>query len=774
MNPDNSILAAMITPAMFYAGAVCAAIPILIHLLNRRRFRRIRWAATQFLLEANRQNRRRLRIEELILLSLRCLAMLLVGMMLARIFVRPQTLAALLGSRGGTDYIVLIDDSFSMALRDTAGETGEETATVFERGLTAVERLVGWLREESPESGLTILTTSRPDQPVIAESSLSRLDPAAFRQLWRNRTPSYRRADLPQAFAAVRKMLDARRATETFVYLVSDFQRTDWPTQEPTGTSEENSVPMAPLAGYDQTGRSLKVVLVDAGSESTDNLAVTSVEIRQAQAVAGIGTRLVARVANFGATESPAGTMQVYLGQAGQPTVPVPAIPPGQEIEVPIEVTFPQPGSAALTVEWRPDALPVDNSRFCAVPVDRAIRVLIVNGEPSPDPYEDEAFLLSVALRPQGRQFSGNEVTVINEDELDQTDPAGFHVVMLVNVARVSEIAATRLESYVAGGGGLAVFTGDQVDVEAYNRILFRNGTGLLPARLSEPLAAPGDKPGIRIGEMNTNHPALRPFRNLVPTCFEAALVWAYCPAAEPATASVPAGTRPTQAAATLLRLDNAEKSPLILEREFQAGRVWLITTSADKEWNNLPDHPIFVVLLMEMTQHLARRPTRADRQLVGSPLTLPLDASRHQPTALVRTPAYPEEPAVTVQAEADPGTNETSIRWTQTQRPGIYQIELTDQSGGRTIEQAAVNVDNTESDLRRVRRDELEQVMAGWSWEYVRAEDLARSAAGGSRRELWPVLLVLLALVLMTEQTLAWWFGANRQWSALLRRSRS
>ena len=64
------ILAAVVSPALLWAGAAAVSVPIIIHFLTRRRFQRVRWAAVDFLLEANRENRRRVRIEELILLAL--------------------------------------------------------------------------------------------------------------------------------------------------------------------------------------------------------------------------------------------------------------------------------------------------------------------------------------------------------------------------------------------------------------------------------------------------------------------------------------------------------------------------------------------------------------------------------------------------------------------------------------------------------------------------------------------------------------------------------
>src|SRR5438105_4931183 len=91
------------------AGALVSA-PIIIHLINRMRFKRIRWAAMEFLLKAQKRNRRRLIIEQLILLALRCLLVALVGLLVMR-FVGLSF--ADIGSKAAL-HIVLLDDTLSM------------------------------------------------------------------------------------------------------------------------------------------------------------------------------------------------------------------------------------------------------------------------------------------------------------------------------------------------------------------------------------------------------------------------------------------------------------------------------------------------------------------------------------------------------------------------------------------------------------------------------------------------------------------------------------
>src|ERR1017187_3672952 len=73
-----------LNPWYMAAGGALVRSPIIIHLINRMRFKRVRWAAMEFLLKSQKRNRRRLIIEQLLLLFLRCLLILMTGLLLAR------------------------------------------------------------------------------------------------------------------------------------------------------------------------------------------------------------------------------------------------------------------------------------------------------------------------------------------------------------------------------------------------------------------------------------------------------------------------------------------------------------------------------------------------------------------------------------------------------------------------------------------------------------------------------------------------------------------
>src|SRR4051794_13583776 len=104
------MLDVFLNPGFLAVAAALVSVPIIIHLINRMRFKRIRWAAMEFLLKAQKRNRRRLIIEQLLLLFLRCLLVALAGLMVLR-WVGPS-----FSDFGGKQnlHIVLLDDTLSM------------------------------------------------------------------------------------------------------------------------------------------------------------------------------------------------------------------------------------------------------------------------------------------------------------------------------------------------------------------------------------------------------------------------------------------------------------------------------------------------------------------------------------------------------------------------------------------------------------------------------------------------------------------------------------
>src|SRR5437868_2155452 len=141
--------------AMFGAGVALVSIPIIIHILNRRRFRVVTWAAMEFLMRAMRKNRRRLEFEQWVLLATRCLLVFLLGLALARPMGCEKSAIARVAGRTGLNVIVL-DNSYSMAYQ--ADRPGAKTH------LDQAKKIVDGLIEQMSPGGesVVLITASGP------------------------------------------------------------------------------------------------------------------------------------------------------------------------------------------------------------------------------------------------------------------------------------------------------------------------------------------------------------------------------------------------------------------------------------------------------------------------------------------------------------------------------------------------------------------------------------------------------------------------------------
>ncbi len=747
------MLGAFVTPVLFWGGAAAMAAPVIIHLLARRRFQRVRWAAMDFLIQAERRNRRRVRLEELILLALRCLAVLLVALVVSRPFIRPTGVAAILGGTDRTERIFVIDDSFSMGY-----VSAQQSA--FERARASAINLLTRLREHAPSDTVTVLRTSAMEKPVVTgavlddrqfEDLLARLEALA---------PSQRGMKVDAVMAGVRRVLENDPGVvSACVYVLSDFQQRDW-TPGQRG-SEQTSGLAEPLTAWAGDQRSARVVLVDVGDDGADNLAITALRPLQRQWVTGVDARLEAAVGNFSRRAAEGLELQVTTGQAARASARLAQAPPATVSHVAIPVVFQRGGEATVRVEAGEDNLPVDNVRYLAAEVNEAIRILVVNGEPSADHYLDEVDLLVTALRPEGDVFSGNQVDIIEESQLDDARFNDYHLVILCNLYRVSELAADALHRYVHAGGGLAIFLGDQVgDPVIYNAALFRDGQGLLPASLQTIVRAP--EPGALLAGADFLHPVVRVFAGQDNPFLQRIRFQQYY-ATEPAgadeTDAPPTAGEFRPAANVIARYDDAERSPAIVERPYGAGRVMLFTSSADLEWNDWAKDPSYVVAMLEIAQHLARSSAASRTTQVGEPLRLPLDPSRFEQTAVVRGPGYPQQEQELITATPDDAGG-LHLTWPYTEQAGIYTMLLQPRTGGEEVRRFAVNLDAGESDLTPAPEDALRTVFSGLPVEYVAGVASADDEADEGRRELWPAFLALAMAVLMLEQFLAWRFG--------------
>ncbi len=781
-------------------GAAAVASPILIHLFARRRFQRIRWAAMSFLLEAHRQNRRRIRLEQLILLMLRCLAVLLLALVMARPFLQPSALARILGAAPQTERIILLDDSYSMDYRLPA-DSPSAGRSVFENAKLAVRRIVRWAGEVAPSDTMSLFVTSRPDAPIVILPDLSEASLAHLEGTIETLQPSQTTAHMTEAVRATADLIGKRPTqANTAIYIISDLRERDWSLPLDPVTNRPQSI-AEPLAALADEGASVKLVLIDAidGPSATAeaNAAVLGLIADQPQIVAGIPARFEVMVANY--SLAPLSDLQLSLSIARHrlPPVVVPELLPGQSVREPIEINYPVEGSDYVRVElvgadFNQDGVQLDNTRALAVEVLPALQVLLIDGEPSSDAYRDEVFLLRTALRPAGRVASGNDVVVADEQALEETDLASFHIVILANVNQCSKSATRNLESFVSAGGGFIVFAGDQLDLDHYNAELFNDGAGLLPARLIGVHDASPQVAGF--GEWDETHPILRAFSGRLTEVLRSVQVFSFVKVdlaahqgdalAETVDSTPPVATasdsprgeepqpgasdepvaappRPSPSPKVIARFNDADSSPAIVQSRFGRGTTLLVATSADQEWNDWASNFTYLPTMLELVQFAAPPPEAAGQTVVHGSIVCPFDPSVFQNRARLRNPDYPVSADAPLEAvRVDQWAS--AFEFDGTGKTGIYQFILQSNAKGEVHRFAAVNPDPSESNLRRVPAADLSEERVGMAFELIGDLSILREQVAAAKQELWWPLLWVAVAILMMEQTLAWWFGTR------------
>lgn len=776
----SSLLAAGFLNPLLAGGFGLVALPILIHLLSRRRFRRLDWAATRFLLEAERENRRRVRFEQWLLLALRCLAMALLVSVLARPFVRPGLVASLLGSHGQSARIIVMDDSASLGVRMGGGDE-------YERVKAAASRLVHWLAQEAPGDPVTVWLTSNRAEPLVPETRLDKgrvRDVAA--QIERTSVSNLRARPMGLIANIAQRLTASNDLSSADIYMISDFQKSDW-----IGSGENGRSCFEPLTRLSVAPResnagaasmSVRVALVSATTDEITNRALLSVDIERPQVIASLPTILNATVGEFmDAGSSAAGrsrelVVQVEVDGAAQPPVVVDDLGTSGRKEVSMELAIAEPGFCEITVRLSPgDAFAADDVRRLALRVKDSVSVLIVNGQPAVESYADEVQFLRNALAPPGTFSSGMRVEVVDATELDGTPLNNFDCVLLCNVARPSDGAIAALTRYVRDGGGLGVFPGSEVtDLADFNRAMYAEGAGLLPVALRDVVTVTDRGVGmVRIGE----HPVTAAISPNAESISEYVRFRGYFRLGEVAAAdaadsgaSSPATTQPVSR--VLARFTDAEQSAALVERSLGRGRVLLFASPVDLDWNDWARAPdgSFVVSMLEMASYLARHDEHPRQFTVGDPLVVTVAPDVYQPSAVLKSPAYPEDVAEELQQNTVGDLAE--LRSKQTTRLGVYKLDVQPRNGLLETWPLAVNLDRDESDLRRASEEELDAALTGIPHSLIGADEGFLSGSAETRRELWPAALLLLAVALVSEQVLAWWFGKVEHSGAGLRRA--
>ena len=706
-------------------------VPVLIHLINMLRHRRVDWAAMEFLLESQKKNRTWIIFKQLLLLLMRMAAVATIVLVVAQPLLRNQ-LGDLFGA-SKTHHILLLDDSCSMSDRGADTSAFDEAKKVIGRIGTEAARQV------QPQT-VTLLRfsqagrTARGTQPDLLEEPVGPNFVDRLHEALGPLAASQMPAGPNQALEAIGQLLGTSDDEHRIVYLISDFRARQW--EEPADLKKR-------LQHLADSGA--KIHLVNCVEAARPNLAIMSLRPMTGTRAAGVPLFMEVSVKNFGT--APVKEVAVLLEENGhpRPAVTIAEIPPGRTARQRFQVNFPTAGQHRITARLESDAVAADNFRYSVIDFPLDVPVLLVDGGAE----ALDARFLSAALAPGGSVRTGINPRIETPRYLSLNPPDDFHAIYLANVDRLDASAIEALEQYVNGGGGVAVFLGEQCRGKFINEQLYRDGKGFFPLPLAGRRELLLDRleraPDMEV----TGHPIFRVFSGKRNSFISMVLVQRYFAAAE--------GWKPDPDSTTrvIARLRNG--APLAVERSFGEGRVVVFLTTAAPLWNNWArNNPSFVVAVQELQAYLSKRPSAEILRAVGSPLELEIDPARYKPQVRFATPEQNAAASATVDAVPTPD-GPLAASFAAPDTSGIYEARLTAADGTAETRSFAFNVEADEGNLKAMEGPRLAARLEGVPYEYEQAAVFQYAAHELAGYNLSEALLYFLILLLIGEQILAW-----------------
>ena len=682
---------------IFLFGLIAASLPLLIHLLNRRKLNRIRFPAVRFILMSQKRISRSYRLRHWILLALRTMAVVLLALLLANpIF---QTGAGLFAGGGPVSLVILLDNSLSM--------TWSGDGIGFKQAKEAARLLITSLGDS--DRAAIIPTSISGKEPIRLKLEkdvlLKELDQIEIAE---------GTADYSTALGKAYEIL-GEPAGQKEIRLISDLGLTGWDNFSMSSLKQVD--PAIPVKAI-RVGRKQKPL----------NVAVK--EIRAAGQGIGVDLplHLEAVVANFSDQEIK--DLLVQLSIDGQnKDQKLTSVPPRGDATVTLQTRLSQAGSHAGQLTIKKDGLAGNASLHFGVHAQDQLRILVVDGDPQTSLVQSETFFLTRALNPAGESDSSQYLpTVIIPEGLSGAALDAYQVIVLCNVAALPDAFVAKLQNYLRGGGGLLIFGGDRLQADHYN------------AKLAQILQTPiRDKKqgleasGEKIGKLELTHPALQSLSdNLLQESIKSARVWGY--------SRVSASGK-----SVLMSLANGD--PLLIEHKVGSGRVMFITTTADRDWSDLPVKTAYLPMIHSLTNYLAggKRGLLDGGISVGDVKEISLPPGYVGKTIRITKPN--KQPAEVVMSAAQ---DRASGSFEDNDVSGIYQLALTggNQESG-TPRLYAVNPPFLESRLEEISERELQAKLSPVRADVVPIETLRQ---GGTRRDLALPLLGLLLATLLLE----------------------
>lgn len=677
-----------------------ASIPVAIHLLTRRARRKMELPTLRFLQQTLARQSKLFKWRHLLLLLVRTLAIAA----LVLTFLKPtisSPLAPKQGERAGA--VLVLDVSASMSYSSGG-------LSSIARAKSEALRVLETLR--SGDRANVVLCGAQP-QPLLSDPTR---DFPALQNAVRAVNPTEERADPTSAINLAVEQLAKTNAREKVLYLLSDFQRTNWADVK-----------------FDSVGPDTKIVFVNTDSGTRDNAGIVSMKLRPATPRVGESVMVACEVMNASASaRSVPVTLSVSSGGRYSQTV---ALGPFSSATAMFPLKFDMPQRIECTASIPADNFALDDTRRAVIDLRQMATVVLITDEDATR-SPNASFFLTRALQPDPSAHAGFRVVPVKPSQLNNPLLHSADIVIICNAPQMPQQQFQALAKWAGGGGSMVWFLyGDRIASQIQELARVVPTSDPLPFTVDSIANLKGNGKGyVTLSEARYESPLLKAFKDPSAADLSRIHFSRYVTTGEV-----------DRRAETLLRFEDGTAAAV--RTNIGSGSLLLLNTTPTPEWSDLARQEAFLPLMHELLKGMLRRDTDLREFIAGgaASATIPPAPAGQKP---VLTCAGPRS-AVPVTFEPTTG----SVVIDQAKLCGFYRLS----SQGAPVGSVAVNVSPDETDLRWIDPRELESqrqrgasFLAGVGGQADSAEDFNKG------RPLWPYLLTATILFLFAEQLLA------------------
>ncbi len=557
-----------LNPAILF-GLAAVSIPVLIHLFNLRKVQKMEFSTLMFIKELQKTKLKRIKLKQLILLLLRCLAIIF----LVLAFAKPVYKGFAGNDSGQKTVLIFLDDSFSMNVKDEKG-------SYFERAKKTLESILSNYKENDEVYFIPTSEVKMKTKNIFYDSFEDILDSAGKLEL------SDKSASMEEVVLLANELIRNSRNLTKEVYIISDFQNGNFNTEggNASGLSNED----------------VNLYLVNLGEREPNNLSLDEFEIVSKIVDKNRNVKLRVKLTNHNKFNVMNKTLSLFVN-GERVTEKVSDAGSLSNNEVEFDFTPKSSGSLTGYIELAQsdaseDEITDDNRIYFSLYIPEVFNVLMIADDPSSGRFIEAAFSSAESLLSDS-VFNREKFVNAEQRSTISGDLSSKDLVIITGKRQFTEDEALNLKNYVENGGGVFIFPSTDIDINNYNEVLlskfnsvringkqdvngidFTNGLGFEKLDYEHPLLSEvfkNEKLSITTDVSNIETPNIRSYYDIVRG----------------------------EGANSIMSLNN--KKDFLVESKLGDGKILISSVPADLTMSDYPLKPIFAPLVIRSVFYL-------------------------------------------------------------------------------------------------------------------------------------------------------------------------